>query len=229
MTTAERRSLQDQIGATPSVSAAATILWSLVWIVSLVSLVALAGLVFSSLKRVDAALAGVVGGIPILAAIICLYGLIAVISGHLRWSRVHRTFERSTLPLLKRALERGEVRTKRVVASSVIEIQEVEDEGPGYIFNVGDSRSLLLKGQRYLPVEQSMPWPASEFEIVRGMDEELWIGIFSKGDPLEPVTTVTTAQCRAEFAWSVREDVVEGEPQAVLRALAERARPGERS
>lgn len=157
MTDAERKTLQKRISLTSPVSAPDTLKWSSIWTLAFVSFIAIAVLVFTFLSKVSAVFAGIVGAIPIVAAILCLYFLIAVIESHLYWRRVFRDFERNTVPLLKKVLESGEVRTKSVVASSVIEIVEFEDEGSGYIFDIGDGRSLLLKGQQYCPVEESMP------------------------------------------------------------------------
>ena len=221
MTPAERKSLQERIGAASPVSTRDTLKWTAIWTVGLVSLIGLVVLILAFLTRINAVLAGVVAAIPILAAIICLYCLIVVISGHLHWRRVFRDFNRNTVPLLKRSLERGEVRARRVVASSVIEIEEFEDEGSGYIFAIGGGRSLLLKGQQYSPIEESMPWPASEFELVRSADGDVWIGLFSKGALLEPMKTVPMEQCTPDFVWSEREDVLEDEPPAVLRGVLE--------
>ncbi|HEV7591346.1 MAG TPA: hypothetical protein VGO40_24750, partial [Longimicrobium sp.] len=54
---------------------------------------------------------------------------------------------------LTRALEDGRVTVKRVSAVAVIEIEPLEDEGTGYVFDLGDGRVLFLKGQEYVPTE----------------------------------------------------------------------------
>jgi hypothetical protein len=61
---------------------------------------------------------------------------------------------------------------------AAIEIVGCEDEGSAYIFAVEDNRSLLLKGQRFVPAKEDMPWLAATFSIVRSSDGKLWIGVF---------------------------------------------------
>src|SRR3954465_9190104 len=68
---------------------------------------------------------------------------------------------------LTRALEDGRVTVKRVSAVAVIEIEPLEDEGTGYVFDLGDGRVLFLKGQEYVPTEDGYdPWPNTDFELV---------------------------------------------------------------
>jgi hypothetical protein len=223
MSAQEREYLQERINSKPLVSLTDTLKWSVIWSVSLVGLIAFAALLFAFLAEVNELLASVAAGIAMLPGIICLYCLLAVISSYFRWRRDFHDFKRNRLPLLKQAFERGVVHTKRVTASSVIVIQEFEDEGSGYIFDIGDGKSLLLKGQWCFPFEESMPWPASEFEMVRTVDGVIWLGLFSRRDRLAPIKTIPIDECTMEFAWSDREEVLNGDPETVLRGVLKTA------
>jgi len=119
-------------------------------------------------------------------------------------------------PLIEATLRSGTVVSKRVVATSVIEIAEYEDEGAGYIFGVGDDQSLFLKGQWVYPANDNMPWPCSEFEIVHSTDRRLRIGIFCSGTKLTPVRTVETAECNDDIVWAEKEEVLPKRPGEVL-------------
>lgn len=94
--------------------------------------------------RPNPILGGIGGGIIFVAGIICLYAFIAVTSGFFRWRRYYRDFSTDTLPVVRRVLEEDRVLSRDVTASEVYEIEEFEDEGPGYIFSIGDGKSLLL-------------------------------------------------------------------------------------
>ena len=205
--------------ATPPVDRRQTWKWTGVWFVGLVMCGLLAVGLVSHLPNVT--LAGVLAGVLAAAGLICLYALIAVITGHVRWSRYHKGFTRNTLPKLQSALKEGRVDVKRVAALGVIEIAELEDEGPGYLFDVGDGMTLSLKGQRYVPAEASddRHWPNTDFEIVRSATEHLWIGIFCSGKPLQPVAVIESTKCKDDVLWSEREELLQGTPEAVLKTL----------
>ena len=71
------------------------------------------------------------------AGIICLYAIIMLIGQHHHWSRIHRHFMRHEAPQIQKALENENVFVKKVLANAAIEIIEFEDEGSGYIYDVG--------------------------------------------------------------------------------------------
>jgi hypothetical protein len=220
----ERDVLREDLSAEAPVSGRGTVKWILV---------CLAGLVFLTLPaaglmalKPPPIVGGLVGGLLGVLAIVCIYALIALVSSFFHWRRVWEEMQRDTFPALRKALEEGQVRSRQVIASAVIEIVESEDEGSAYIFDIGDGRSLLLKGQRYVPVDDAMPWPASEFEIVRSADGEIWIGLFSTGKTLMPLQSLSMADGADDFVWSEREDVLTGSLQAVLQSLLKAPRPG---
>lgn len=211
----ERKTLREMIKTTASpVSGRETIKWVLVagGAVGLLGLLA-TGLI---LLKPNPVVGGLFGGVLATVGILCLYAIIVVISSYFRWGRVTRRFQEDTVPLIERTLREGKVLSKDVTATAVIEIVECEDEGSAYIFAIEDKRSLLLKGQRFLPAKEGMPWPAATFSIVSNCDGKLWIGLFSAGPALDPIQSLSMDRCTEEFCWSESEDLVEGRPEDVL-------------
>ena len=207
---AQERATLDELaaGTDPPVTAAGTIKWVFVWSGGIiVCAVAVTGLILADPNPI---IFGIIAGPIGLAAIICLCAIMMLISGHFRWSRYHRDFVRCDIPEIQAALKHGDVFVKKVSATAVIEIVEFEDEGPGYIYDVGDGKILFLKGQRFYPVSEEMLWPNSEFEIVRAVHGEMWIGIFCSGQELAPVRELQTSECIDEIVWAEREELLDG-------------------
>ncbi|MCA9218267.1 MAG: hypothetical protein KDB27_34600, partial [Planctomycetales bacterium] len=167
------------LSTVPAVTLAGTALWLAVWTGGMLFCVlAIAGLIILD----HPVLAGILGGPIALSGIVCLYAIIMLLDGHFRLTRYHREFvRRDDIPVIKAAIDAGQVFVKKVSAEAVIEIAEFEDEGSGYIYDVGDGKSLFLKGQWFYPVCDDKPWPNSEFELVRTVHGNVWIGIFCSG------------------------------------------------
>lgn len=163
--------------------------------------------------------AGILAAIPVLAGIITFFFGANMIAGAFRFRAYGRRHRNNTVPKLQEALEDGRVEVTRVVASAVIVLEESEDEGTGYLFDVGNGQTLLLKGQEYEPVRGEPGWTNTEFEIVRTARHSLWVGLFCSGAELRPLKTIPLAQCDQEFIWSSHEKVLEGNPEQVLATL----------
>ena len=213
----ERRCLQDRLDAQCPVTARDTVKWSLIWLGGLLLLALLAAGLIA--LRPGAILGGIAGGVLFVAGIICLYAFIMVVSGFFRWRKTYRQFAKDTIPTVRRVLQEGRCQSRDVTASEVYEIEEFEDEGPGYIFALGEGKSLLLKGQKYAPEEDKMPWPAGTFSLVRSTDGGLWIGLFSSARCCCRRRRFQMQECKEEFVWSEREDVLDGQPDQVLKGI----------
>ena len=183
------------------------------------------GLAATGLMRLDVhpVVGGIIAGPIALAAIICLYAIIVLLGGHVRWSRYHRDFVRRDIPEIEAALDDGRVFVKRVSAEAVIEIVEFEDEGSGYIYDIGGGRILFLNGQRIFPVDEEMAWPNSEFEIVRTVHREMWVGIFCSGRELAPVHELETSACIDDIVWADREEVLDGDIEQFAHSITKAA------
>lgn len=222
MNAQERTLLNESVRADPPVTLLGTVKWLLIWTIGLTLCGGLLGLMFMSEHLI---VSGIVAVPVTLAAIICLGAIIMLIASYLRWSRYHRDFVRRDIPEIKTALDDGRVFVKRVVAEAVIEIIEFEDEGSGYIYDIGGGKTLYLKGQRFFPVHEEMAWPNSEFEIVRTVHRNIWVGIFCSGHELMPFRKLESSDCVDEFVWAEREDVMDGNIQQFAASIMKAAKP----
>jgi hypothetical protein len=119
--------------------------------------------------------------IPIVfvVGILSFYFACMVISGYVHWSRHARRFVCEDAPKIRAALEDGQAFVWRVTSHRAVVIEEYEDEGSAYIFDLGDGTSLYLRGQEYYPEHDDAPWPAQQFEIVRTALDGRLVGIFT--------------------------------------------------
>ncbi len=218
MNTQERSLLTELLAhREPPLTLSGTVKWAFVWTGGIV-LCAVAATALVSLG-VSPVIGGIIGGPLAIAGIICLYAIIMLIGGHHHWSRIHRDFMRHEVPQIKKALGDGNVFVKKVSANAVIEIIEFEDEGSGYIYDVGDGKILLLKGQRFFPINDDMRWPNSEFEMVRTVHGDVWVGIFCFGDELTPVRVLETSECIDDIVWAEREEVLDGDIEHFAQSI----------
>jgi hypothetical protein len=206
----ERSLLTELVANTePPLTLAGTVKWVFVWTGGIV-LCALAATALISLG-VNPVIGGIIGGPLAIAVILFIYIILILIGQYHRVSRSHREFMQHEAPQIQKALENGSVFVKRVSANAVIEIVEFEDEGSGYIYDVGDGKTLFLKGQRFFPVDEDMRWPNSEFEIVRTVHGDVWVGIFCSGNELTPVRVLETSECIDDIVWAEREEMLDGD------------------
>ena len=83
---------------------------------------------------------------------------------------------RQTASALESALRANQATEIRVQAHTVAEIEEREDEGACWLFELGDERLLVLSGQDYYATRR---FPNDDFSVVRILKEG--------GEPLETV------------------------------------------
>jgi hypothetical protein len=165
----------------------------------------------------------VVGGL--VCGLLCIAGIVLfffggnMVSGWLRWGGTVRKLRAEREPLVREALADGRVEVTRVVAQGVIELEEFEDEGQGFVFDIGGGQSLLLKGQNYLPEDQAAPWPSTEFELVRTAKHRLWVGLFNRGQALTPQQRVPLTEFPSDFVWAEEERIVPLPPEELVARL----------
>lgn len=195
---------------TPPVTFAGTMKWISLWGLGIIAWIAV--LTGMSLVNISPIIVGLVcaplGGF----AIICLYAIIVLIQSYFRLRKYQRDFLQTRLPAIRNDLAHGQVSVKQVSAQAVIAIVPIEDEGGGFIFDVGDGKLFFLKGQEYeSPVTTTMPWPNTDFEIVQTIPGKIWLGIFCSGTKLEPVHEIETSECKDEIVGANQEELVEGD------------------
>lgn len=162
---------------------------------------------------------GPVGGVLGVAGLVALYLLIASIRGHLHWSRQEKRHQREHAPTIRLAIQDGMALVKAFEASRVVELEEFEDEGVGYIFDVGEGQLLFLKGQEYRSAEDGKPWPNSKFEIVRTRLGQHWVGLFCAGEALTPIESLKSSDLTEDALSRVREEVVHSDIESLLATV----------
>jgi hypothetical protein len=120
---------------------------------------------------------------------------------------------------LSRALEDGRVMVKRVRAVAVVEIEPLEDEGTGYVFDLGDGRVLFLKGDDYFPAEEGATWPNTDFEIVRTAAGGMILDLHCHGTALPPLRIIPRDEVDPEKGWDEREEVLEMSVDDAVRTV----------
>jgi hypothetical protein len=107
-----------------------------------------------------------------------------------------------------RVLEDGRVTVRRVRAVAVVEIEPLEDEGTGYVFDLGDGRVLFFK-EGFFPDDEEAPWPNTDFEIVRAAADGRLLGVRGHGTALPPLRVVPHDDVDPEKGWDEREEVLQ--------------------
>src|SRR3954451_22268844 len=167
-----------------------------------------AGLVVTAVKGPGPAVLFGVG------TLVCLYRLGAAYRRYVRFRTLHTDFfaryDAERARQLTRALEDGRVTVRRIRAVAVVEIEPVEDEGIGYLFDLGDRPVLFLKDDFFFfRDDEDTPWPNTEFEIVRRASDGELVDIYRHGTALPPVRILRHDELDAEAAWDHREKVLE--------------------
>lgn len=152
-------------------------------------------------------------------ALVFLYRLVVAYRGYARARTWHQGYDVRRQRELERALEDGRVTVKRVRAVAVVEIEPMEDEGNGYLFDLGDGRVLFVKGQDYRPLGDETPWPNTEFEIVRRHADGAFLDLYCRGEALPPLRVIGRDEYDHEGMWDERETVLEMSLDEALRTV----------
>ena len=104
--------------------------------------------------------------------------------------RDHRAVSQ-TLSYFKDALQHGRAHVERIQAQRMIEVEELEDEGACYFFEIEDRRLFQLSGQEYY---SSAEFPSSDFSLIDILDSHgnpVSSLIENKGARLEPCKVIS--------------------------------------
>jgi hypothetical protein len=131
------------------------------------------------------------------------------------------------VPRIRAALEHGGASVCSVTSDGVIVIEESEDAGVAFIYDLGDGTSFYLRSDDYdyypdSPDVKDEPWPAHRFEIVRSSANGLLVGVYGASGRLEPLKTVPIEEMPESFLSAQEpktETVLPGRPEGVLRRL----------
>jgi hypothetical protein len=116
-------------------------------------------------------------------------------------------------------LQDGRVVVKRVHAVAVVEIEPLEDEGTGYVFDLGDGRGLFLKGDDYFPADEDAVWPSTEFEIVRAAADGRVLDVHCHGAALPPLRVIPGDDVDPQKGWDAREEVLHMSVDEAVRTV----------
>ena len=167
------------------------------------------------------------GGLAIAGAAVVLVGGYQLVVTAVRNARTQKhahayddAYQTRRRRELARVLEDGRVTVKRVRPVAVVELEPMEDEGSGYLFDLGDGRVLFLKGADYRPLDDGeSPWPNTDFEIVRAALDDSFIALCCRGDALTPLWVVQGEECDPQAAWDEREEVLDMNLQEAVNTV----------
>jgi len=120
---------------------------------------------------------------------------------------------------IARVLEDGRVTVRRVHAVAVVEIEPLEDEGTGYVFDLGDGRVLFFKADFFLVDGDEPPWPNTDFEIVRAAANGELLDVRCHGTALPPLRVVHHDDVDPEKGWDAREEVLQVSVDEAVRTV----------
>jgi len=100
-----------------------------------------------------------------LVAIVFWIVLFLLISGWVCFSQ--RPKYSAELHRLEDALSRNEVRETRIQSDAFVELEEIEDEGACFAFQLGGNQIVFVSGQDYYP---SARFPNNDFSVIRVFD-----------------------------------------------------------
>jgi hypothetical protein len=115
----------------------------------------------------------------------------------------------------------GEIAVRRVVAVDAVEIEEQEDEGPGYFILTADGTTLLFAGQ-YLDRLKSKGFPWTAFDVSEAPQSNVFFGISAAGDRLKPSARrppLTFEEGKAYGTFNVKYRTVDGDFVSLKESL----------
>jgi hypothetical protein len=218
----ERRCLRRPLEAVPRiVTLSGTFRWFALWAGILTVCICLFA---KGLSKQDgpSGLWLVVIPVAFVIGILAFYFAYMLVSSYFHWSRNARRFAREDDPKIRAALEDGLALVCRVSTDCAIVIEQYEDEGSAFIYDLGDGTSFYLRGQEYYPEDNGAPWPARQFEIVRTRLDRRLVGIFTGNEAVPQVRTVSMAEMPHGFSFSddpKTETILPGQPDEILKRL----------
>ena len=102
----------------------------------------------------------------------------------------HDKHNRAMIRAVNDALQNGTAVEETIKSDRMIEIQELEDEGACYLFEVEDKKLLLLFGQEYYPGPK---FPVTDFSLIQIQDSKknpIEFFIEKRGEKLKPYRTI---------------------------------------
>ncbi|WP_420128585.1 hypothetical protein [Longimicrobium sp.] len=127
-------------------------------------------------------------GVLVLGAVLAGYHVVSTARANARQRRNHAIWTTQQASVLARLLDDGRVVATRVRAAAAVQIEPWDDEGTGYLFDLGDGRVLVMKGDDYFADEdeEEARWPNTDFEVVRAVADRRIVDMRLHGSALYP-------------------------------------------
>ena len=136
------------------------------------------------------------------------------------WVWIEESLKTRKLALsIARTIESGRVREIRIVASSVVELEEEEDEGACYAFQIDADRIVFISGQEFYP---SAKFPNGDFALVDVLSpsgERVDFFIRKDGAKLVP-SRIVSAEAKRGLRVPPHLEVVSGKLEHLEQLLA---------
>lgn len=152
---------------------------------------------------------------------------VAVGGGILAWvgwgARRDAGYLRSMARSLESALERDRARVYDIRARAFVELEEYEDEGACYAFDLGDGRLVFVTGQEFYPEAR---FPSLDFSLVHPVDDtdaaaDFWIEKWGpRADPVRVIPAAVKWNLEIPEHLSVVRGTLDG-IEAILSAVDE--------
>jgi len=121
-------------------------------------------------------------GLLVIASIIFMYGIVA---------KKNIKKEKEMIDEINYAIEKNIVEASRYQPAAVVKLEEIEDEGSAYIFQLDEGKMLVLQGQEFYEDER---FPNTDFELatVYGKNNKpIMFNKFVFGKKLEPIKIIS--------------------------------------
>jgi len=132
--------------------------------------------------------------------------------------------EKNNVPTINSALADGRVIVTRIQSQKVAEIPDCE-HASAYVFDIGTTRSFVMKLEDYDPESISDLWPNSDFELVRTHSGNLNLRVDCYGTSLQPEFVIEVGNRRPEILWEIQEGIIESDFETYLASLVLENKP----
>jgi hypothetical protein len=183
-------------------------LWPILLVLSVTGFLSM----FALIKESQIVFIVIISLITIIVGMVSFFFTITLVN---RWYYVRFELKREQskgILAAQDALARNQVRVLHVEATAVVQIEEFEDEGTSYLFQVESHKVLFLQGQYFNEVQDDPNWPNEVFEI----SEHYWPKIICLGKRLEPLRVIQPTEIKLQTEWPQDGEQLDGDLQAVV-------------
>lgn len=119
-----------------------------------------------------------------------IFGIIMLTKDRTGKKKVNKEYEND--------LKDGNVMVLSCQSNAVIEVEEFEDEGPGFFFEIDDGKIMFLQGQYLYDHVDSKRFPNKKFDVVKLPHSGVILDVVCKGDSLAPLRVLEPTAISSE-------------------------------